>query len=129
MKSNVRKKRLKGRKLERRNAQRLNIPIRLKYKIAHGKDSFNKAKCVNISGGGVQVLVGFNLKPEDNVDICFYAGRKHGPFSALCTVVWCKKLKEKRFAVGLRFMNAKDNARFSNYLCDEMVKLFLSQKI
>lgn len=118
----MRKNRLKT---EKRKAERLPIPLKVKYKSKKGRPLLKEAVYENISGLGIRLCVSEPLERGDVIEVLISHSQYSGPFNTVCRVCWCKKLKEDKFQAGLEFLKVRNRLQFINFLCAEIMGLSL----
>ena len=118
---------------ERRRAERLNIPIQIKYKLLPYKRILQETFSQNISGSGLKLSLGSPLKKGDRLKTLLYFPGDPKPVTAFSKVVWCTgKIKKKRksFEVGIKHIKIfhKDRERFVFLFCEMMINYFILGK-
>lgn len=114
----MRKKRLKA---EKRKAERLPIPLKVKYKSKKSRPLLKEAVYENISGLGIRLSVSEPLERGDVIEVLISHSHIPKSFNTVCRVCWCKRLKEDRFQAGLEFLKVKNRLQFINFLCAEIM--------
>lgn len=79
--------------------------------------------CDDIGGGGIRLSISRPLREKDKIEVLIYAKDDPKPISALCRVIWCKRVEINKVKVGLEFIKIKDYLRFTEFLCEKMVDL------
>lgn len=107
--------------MEKRKAQRISFPLKIKYRL-RGKKFFQEAiTCDNISGKGIKLSVAQPLKINDKVNVAFSTEDNRKVFTALCRVAWREEIKKRDFKVGLEFIKIKEHLHFIEFLCEKML--------
>ena len=110
---------------EKRKAQRLELALKIEYKLKGDKRTI-KTICKDISGKGIRISTYQPLKLGDAVDMIIHskdAGSQ--PFTAQCKVIWVKKTGSDIFDMGLSFVKIDNRDEFIKHFCEKMVNLFL----
>jgi len=113
--------------MERRRAQRLNIPLRVKcYLPSGGKIITEEVLAKNISGTGIGLSFKRPLNIGSRFKTLFYLPNDQQPISSVSEVVWCKKQIEDGkiyFDVGIEHnkISAKDKEKFVFLFCETMI--------
>jgi c-di-GMP-binding flagellar brake protein YcgR len=111
--------------VERRRAEHLHIPLKIKYKIKGIPGPQEEIPLEDISGLGVRLCLKKPLKINKEVEISIYMSDSPEPIEAVTKVVWCKEFKKGEFKAGLEFIRIKDRFRFAELLCKTMLELSL----
>jgi len=116
---------------ERRKAQRLNIPIEVKYKLLPRKKIARETFCHDISGTGLRLKLESPLTKGDKVKTFLYFPKDSTPVTADSRVVWCRKSgaseKAARYEAGMEYVKIipRDRERFVHLFCEAMLNYFL----
>lgn len=111
-------------KTERRKAERLSIPLKVKYKIKRAAASRQKdAPWEDISGLGLRLCLDKPLLPEEQLVIALYVLGEPKPIEAIGRVAWCKEFAQGEFKAGIEFTKIKDQMRFTELICRVMLEL------
>ena len=112
---------------ERRKAQRLNIPIKVRYRLKPSEKTIETV-CSNISGTGICLEIDRPIRRGDRPVLNLYLpGCKGGFIRAHCEVAWCKRARAGNnghdFIAGIRYikMRKKDRERFVLLYCEMMI--------
>ncbi|MBF0485643.1 MAG: PilZ domain-containing protein [Candidatus Omnitrophica bacterium] len=115
---------------EKRKAQRLSIPLNVKYTWVQRKVVMHKTVAQDIGGGGMRIRVKTPLKKHDLLKSFLYFPMASGPVPVVSEVVWCRKKVNKSkvyFEVGLRHKIArKDMEKFVLLFCETMINHVIS---
>lgn len=114
---------------ERRKAQRLNIPLRMKYKLRTERGVLEESIVQDISGGGIGLSLDKPLKKGSKLKVLIYFPDDPKPISAESQVVWCRKSRSKRkytYNIGIKHLRIvpADRERFVFLFCETMINLF-----
>lgn len=126
------KRRLRGRQVsvDRRKAQRLDMPMRIQYKLMSRKKTLQETFCRDLSGGGVRLTLDHSLKKGSKLITHLYFPEESSPVTAITSVVWCKKImrenKKPVFDTGMKYIKIipKDRERFVCLFCETMLNYF-----
>lgn len=116
---------------ERRKAQRLNIPLQIKYKLLTKKRILEEVFCQDISGGGLKLRLKESLTVGQRMEVLLYFPNDPNPVTAKSSVVWCKRRLTKKkgpfFDIGVKHIkiNPKDKERFVFLFCEMMINFLL----
>jgi len=111
-------------KKDRRKAERIRIPLRVKYRWLKGERTLPKeCVCEDISGLGIRLSLHEPLIVNAIVEIFIILDKDPQPLNALCRVRWCKKLTENKFVAGLKFIKIKEYFRFIEFFCEKLLDL------
>lgn len=113
---------------EKRRAERVRLPLFIKYKVRGKRAQLIETGFENISGLGLKIFVAEPLSIKDKVDIVINPQDRSPAFYALCKVCWCKEVAKDKFQAGLEFVKIKDRSRFIEFLCDKMLSLVFGQE-
>ncbi len=118
-------------KSERRKKQRLNIPLKVKYKWLAKKGILEEVFTRDISGGGMRIRVDKPFKKGGRLKALLYFPEEDKPINVITEVVWCKKRKFKKknkFDVGIKHVKvaAQDKERFVFLFCETMMNFLMS---
>lgn len=127
------KRKLRKPIIERREAQRVQLPLVVSYR-PKGKKKWIKTSCINISGKGIRLPLEQSLEPGSIVEIKIRVREPASEFFiGLGMVKWCKEIVSNKFEVGLRirsalqfemgiqFQKIKTLDEFIEFICDKMV--------
>lgn len=120
---------------ERRKAQRLNIPIQVKYKLLPRKRVLQQTFCQDISGKGARLILDSPLKKGDRLKTLLYFPEDSRPVTAFSKIIWCKRnaarKKKAGFETGMQYIriDPKDRERFVFLFCEMMINYFLQGKL
>lgn len=111
---------------ERRKAQRLEIPLAVKYKILPHKRIVLGAVTQDVSGGGVSLKSNVPFKKGQQLKVLVYLPGDPKPVTSMSEVVWSRKAgegKEAYYKIGVKFMKIvpKDKQRFVFLFCEMMI--------
>ncbi len=124
---------LKGKFVDRRKTQRLNIPILVKYKIFPRKKLLEETFCQDISGSGFRLKTEYPIKNGERFKTLLHFPSSLKPVTATSEVVWCKEaaLKDKfgrrNYNIGIRYLKIapKDKERFIYLFCELLLNYSL----
>lgn len=117
--------------LERRKAQRLNVPLQVKCRFfIKKKILIEEVFARDVSGGGIGLVLKRPLDIGAKLKTLIYFPNDRRPISFLTKVVWCKKVLRKGkicFDVGIKHIKItpKDKERFVFLFCETMINYFL----
>ncbi len=114
-----------GIRTERRKAERLSIPLKVKYKIKGTAGRQKDAPWEDISGLGIRFCLNKPLSLEEELEIALYVLGDPKPIEAIGRVAWCKEFDRGEFKAGIEFIKIKDNFRFTELLCKNILDLSL----
>lgn len=119
---------------EKRTAQRLNIPIKIKYKLFPKKKILVEAFSQNISGSGFKLCLDHPLKKGDRLKSFLYFPGDPKPIAASSEVVWSRSrlVKGKKvFDTGIKYIKieAGDRDRFVFLFCELMMNFFIVDNV
>jgi len=125
------KKELKYDLTDRRKASRLNIPLKIEYKLLPKQNILKETSLEDVSGTGLRVNLDYYLNRGSRLKTLLYFPEQENPVTAFSEVVWCKKRpadKEKLFDVGMKYIKVdqKDKERFVFLFCEAMINYFIS---
>lgn len=119
---------------EKRMAQRIEIPIQVKYKYLPHMGALEEAIAQNISGSGIRLKLPHPLKKGDRLKILLYFPSDRQSVTALSEVVWCRKVSQEKVAyydLGIRYIRIapKDRERFIFRFCEMMINVLTLGKV
>ena len=111
---------------EKRRAQRLNIPIEVKYKLFRKKRVLEEIFTQNISGSGVGIKSTKPLAKGTRIRTLLQFPGDPIPVTAISEVVWSKKTGGKNkpcYETGIRHIRIipKDREKFVFLFCEMMI--------
>ena len=117
-------------KKERRNAQRLNIPLKLEYNFFSKKGLVEKIFTQDVSGSGMRIRVSKPFEIGQCLQSKLYFPNSPRPLKVVSKVVWCRRVSggiKPFFDVGIRYVRIKpiDRERFLFLFCEMMLNYFL----
>jgi c-di-GMP-binding flagellar brake protein YcgR len=110
-------------KIERRKAERLSIPLKVKYKIKGTAGRQKDAPWEDISGLGIRFCLNNPLSLKEELEIALYVLGDSKPIEAIGRVAWCKEFDKGEFKTGVEFIKIKDQMRFTELICRVMLEL------
>jgi len=119
---------------ERRKAQRLNIPIPVKFRRFGKKGTYRESNCQNISGSGIMLCLDLPVKKGDKFEMLIHLSGDPIPVETVVEVMWCKKNTQYRnkpfFNCGMKYVKIKprDRERFVFLFCELMMEYCMSEK-
>jgi len=129
------KARKRGKVSDRRKAQRLSIPIPVKYKLSRKHALLSQTHCSDISGSGIRLKLDEPLVAGDRLKTLLYFPGDKKPVTATSEVIWCRQEKKakngKHYFVGVRHLkiDSKDRTRFVFLFCEMMINYFILGQI
>lgn len=119
---------------DKRMASRLNIPLKIEYKLLPKQRILKEVFLEDVSGTGLRVSLDQYLSKGSRLKTLLYFPEEKNPVTAFSEVVWCKKKsadKEKLFDVGMKYikLDQKDKNRFVFLFCDTMINYFISRQL
>ena len=119
---------------ERRMAQRIKVPLRVKYKILNRLNIMEENITQDVSGTGYKMLLKRHCPKGQKVKTLLYFPLDKKPVLAISEVAWSKGIvKEGKafYEVGLKHIKIlpKDRDRFVFLFCEMMVNFFTLGKI
>jgi len=117
---------------ERRKAQRLNIPVPIRYYFyAKSKALSKPVTADNISGTGIGITLKQPVTKGARLKALIYFSDNPRPVTSTSRVVWCKKIPGKEgnlFKIGMQHVkiDTKDRDRFVFLFCETMLNYFLA---
>lgn len=108
---------------ERRRAERLPIPLKVKYKIRGSASRHEHIPWEDISGLGLRFCLNKPLPPQKELEIALYISGDPKPIEAIGRVAWCKEFAQGEFKAGIEFTKIKDQMRFTELICRTMLEL------
>lgn len=120
-------------KRERRRAQRLSIPIKVKYKLLPKRKILEEIFTQNISGGGVSLRLAQSLQKGARLKTLLHFPGDPNPVTAVSEVIWCKRVSEKKkvhYNAGIRHIKIvpRDKERFVFLFCEMMINFFVAKR-
>lgn len=118
--------------LDKRKAQRLTIPLKVKYTISPRKRTIvEKIFSRDISGKGIGLRHEQPLKIGTKLKTLIYFPADPKPISAVSEVIWCRKgsgAGKAYFNLGIKHQRIlpKDKERFIFLFCETMINFFLA---
>lgn len=117
---------------ERRKATRLDIQLKIGYKLPPGRKMIIETFSENISGKGIRVTLNKKLRKGDRLKTLIYFPKEPKPVTSFSEVVWCKARHAEGHQVfdnGLRYVkiSPKDKERFVFLFCELMINYFIMQ--
>lgn len=109
---------------EKRQCQRFNIPLKVRYKLKDKDKKEYGIKCLNISGIGMKIETNENLKPGQNINILVYLPTEKKLVTISARVVWSEKNKEGHWS-GLKFLKIEPRIEFTEFLCEKILDISL----
>lgn len=111
---------------EKRRAQRLNIPIKVKYKLFRKKRILEEIFTQNISGSGIGIKASKLLVKGSKIRTLLQFPGDSTPIAAVGEVMWCKKVGIKNkpcYDTGIKHIRIipKDRERFVFLFCEMMI--------
>lgn len=125
---------LKMCKNERRQSQRLSVPLKVKYKWLRRKGILQEILTQDISGGGIRIYSETPFKKGDRLKARLYFPNAKKGIRVINEVMWCKKAKSKGktyYDVGIKHLKIepRDRERFVFCFCEILLNFLLfSQK-
>ena len=119
--------------MERRKAQRLDIPVPIKYGFPlRGRALSGPVLTDNISGTGIGVTLKRPITKDDNLRVLIYFPDDPRPVTSTSRVVWRKRIRGKEgdsFRIGMRHVriDTKDRDRFVFLFCETMINYFMAR--
>ncbi len=120
--------------IERRKCDRLEIPLGLTCYVGVDKEKPVEVVLVDIGGGGLRIRSDRKLKVHTELSLKIKLPHQPKPVSATGETFWCKegtdRGKAKKYEVGIKFvkMSKTDWERFVQYICDELLDVFINSK-
>lgn len=112
-----------GIRTERRKAERLSIPLKVKYKIKGTAGRQKDAPWEDISGLGIRFCLNKPLSLKEELEIALYVLGDPKPIEVIGRVAWCKEFDKGEFKAGIEFIKIKDHFRFTELICRSMLEL------
>ena len=115
--------------MERRKAQRINIPIKICFEY---KGEEQEILSENISGSGINIRMSKPLEVGDKITVVVYISPYEPPFRIRGSIAWCKSIKsgggKNMYNVGIRYVKilSRDKNRYIFLFCDLMINYFYS---
>jgi len=109
-------------KADKRKAERVEIPIRVSYKIVNKKSHAKEALCNNMGGLGFGLSAKEPLNADDRILVYFRSEKSKQAIRVLCRVVWCLKEKEALFRVGVVALKVSNTPEFIDFICSNMME-------
>ena len=122
------KTKAKKRKSVRRKAERLHSNLLVHYKKTGKKCPWVSVAYKDISGVGIGLLVNQSLPRGEKIDIALYILDDPKPCNVRARVMWCRKIKQGLYKVGLEFIKAESDARLIEMLCEKIVDLSIDRR-
>ena len=124
---------IKIRKNERRKAQRLNIPLKIKYRWVAKRGILQEIFTQDISGGGIKIRTDRPFKIGNRLRTLLYFPDEPKPVNIVSQVAWCKKGKIRKkiyFDIGIKHIKIEppDRERFILLFCEMMINFLASTK-
>jgi len=116
---------------EKRKSQRINIPIKIKYKLSTKKRILHETISQDISGSGMKLHLSGPLEKGDILKAFLYFPQDVNPVGAVTKVIRCRRMfdgkKNPYFEIGARHVsiNQKDRMRFVFLFCEAMLNYFV----
>ncbi|MCK9603085.1 MAG: PilZ domain-containing protein [Candidatus Omnitrophica bacterium] len=108
-------------KTERRKAERLLIPLKVKYRMRGKAGRHEHIPWEDISGLGLRFCLNKPLSPQKELEIAIYISDDPKPVKAIGKIVWCREFRKGEFKVGVEFTKIENNFRFAELLCKTML--------
>lgn len=115
-------------KKEKRKSQRLYFCFPVKYKLRQQAPFKDAIVCHDVSGHGVSVLLHEPLKESHTLNVMLYPQGNSEPIDTLCKVVWCTKNNDGEFKAGLEFLKIKQEQKFIDFLCGNLIEISLKEQ-
>ena len=112
---------MKKRKAERRKAQRMRLPLSVKYKVSSRRPDWQDIECKDISGIGLGLYLSKSFRANEKVHVAFSCDRDDKPIKTVCRVVWCKKVKSGLFRCGVEIIKATDPMALIDFVCTRIM--------
>lgn len=117
---------------DRRKATRLDIRLKIGYKLPLGRKMIIETFSENVSGKGIRVTLNKKLHKGDRLKTLIYFPKEPKPVTSFSEVVWCKarRLEGRQiFDSGLRYVkiSPRDRERFVFLFCELMINYFMIQ--
>lgn len=116
---------------DKRVAQRISVPLRVRYQDLDKKQVSGETYTLDISGGGLRLNLDRPFKKGDMVKTLIYFPYQQTPVTTLNKVIWCRRHPgtsiTETFDIGLKYVNikSKDRERFLYLFCDMMLNYFV----
>lgn len=125
---------IKGGLKDKRMANRLNIPLKIEYKLLPKQRILKEVFLEDISGTGLRVSLNYHLNKGSRLKTLLYFPKEENPVTAFSEVIWCKKRaadKRRLFDVGMKYIKVdqKDKERFAFLFCETMMNYFISRQL
>lgn len=112
--------------IEKRKAQRLDIPIKVKYRLSARDKILRESFCHNVSGSGMQITSDCPFKKGERLKSLLYFPGERKPVTAMSKIAWCRRSPVRPgriFDVGIKHVKVypQDRDRFVFLFCEMMV--------
>lgn len=112
----------------KRRADRIAVPMKIKYRLKQYPYLAGEVEAKDISGGGLQMKIPTHLKKRDQVELALKFQER--TIKATGEVAWHKKIDDAQEIVGVKYLKIAPNDKedFAILFCDTMVDYFYARR-
>ncbi len=113
----------KNKSSQRRKAERFYTKLHVAYKKGKGNAKWSFVPHDNIGGLGLCIVCNEPLKVGEDIALSIGMANGTEPSMVAARVAWCRKNKPFGYKAGVEFIEADDNDRLYQFICENMLRI------